>query len=52
MLDPKGSAPLGVEASVLGDTPVLTYVNDYGGRPLLTFKCGGADCQLVPEKKG
>lgn len=52
MLAPKGSAPLGVGASVLGNTPVLTYVNDYGGRPLLTFKCGGANCQLVPEKKG
>lgn len=52
MLDPKGSAALGVSASALGDTPVLTYVNDYGGRPLLTFRCGGTDCQLVPEKKG
>ncbi|KFK95250.1 MULTISPECIES: fimbria/pilus periplasmic chaperone [unclassified Serratia (in: enterobacteria)] len=52
MLDPKGSMPLGVTASVLGNSPVLTYVNDYGGRPVLTFRCGGADCQLVSEKKG
>ncbi len=52
MLEPKGSAPLGVSASSLGNTPVLTYVNDYGGRPLLTFRCGGTDCQLVAEKKG
>lgn len=51
MLDPKGSAALGVSASSLGNTPVLTYVNDYGGRPLLTFRCGGTDCQLVPQKK-
>ncbi|MFC0228327.1 fimbria/pilus periplasmic chaperone [Serratia aquatilis] len=51
MLDPKGSASLGVNASVLGNEPVLTYVNDYGGRPVLTFRCGGTDCQLVPEKK-
>ncbi|AHG19164.1 molecular chaperone [Chania multitudinisentens RB-25] len=52
MLDPKGSAPLAVSASVLGEAPVLTYVNDYGGRPALTFRCGGASCQVVPEKKG
>lgn len=52
MLDPKGSAPLGVSASVVGSAPVLTYVNDYGGRPTLTFRCGGADCQVMPEKKG
>jgi chaperone protein PapD len=31
---------------------VLTYVNDYGGRPDLTFKCGTGDCQVVPEKQG
>ncbi|TQI82244.1 P pilus assembly chaperone PapD [Serratia fonticola] len=51
MLEPKSSAPLGVSASVMGSTPVLTYVNDYGGRPLLTFRCNGADCQVVPVKK-
>ena len=51
MLDPKGSAPLGISASVLGNAPVLTYVNDYGGRPALTFRCDGVSCQVVPEKK-
>lgn len=52
MLEPLGSAPLNVGAGVLGGSPVLTYVNDYGGRPALTFRCGGADCQVIPEKKG
>ncbi|AHG21884.1 molecular chaperone [Chania multitudinisentens RB-25] len=52
MLDPKSSAPLGVGIAVLGDSPALTYVNDYGGRPVLTFRCGGTGCQVVSEKKG
>ncbi|CAI0846696.1 Chaperone protein papD precursor [Serratia fonticola] len=51
MLEPKSSAPLGISASVLGGSPVLTYVNDYGGRPVLTFRCGGSDCQVEPAKK-
>ncbi|MDT3252440.1 fimbria/pilus periplasmic chaperone [Serratia sp. root2] len=50
MVPPKGSVALG--ASGLGNAPVLTYVNDYGGRPDLTFKCGGGDCQVVPAAKG
>ncbi|MGP2693601.1 fimbria/pilus periplasmic chaperone [Serratia nevei] len=50
MVPPKGSIALG--ASGLGDAPVLTYVNDYGGRPELTFKCGASDCQVVPDAKG
>ncbi|MBL3523568.1 fimbria/pilus periplasmic chaperone [Serratia plymuthica] len=50
MVSPKGSVILG--ASGLGNAPVLTYVNDYGGRPDLTFKCGTGDCQVVVEAKG
>jgi len=50
MVPPKGSAPLGVSAAALGSGPVLTYINDYGGRPQLTFTCGGSACQVAPEK--
>lgn len=50
MVPPKGSIALG--ASGLGNAPVLTYINDYGGRPELTFKCGASDCQVVPDAKG
>lgn len=50
MVPPKGSAPLGVSAAVLGGNPVLTYINDYGGRPQLSFNCSGGACQVVPEK--
>ncbi|MCW7645964.1 fimbria/pilus periplasmic chaperone [Serratia bockelmannii] len=51
MVPPKGSAPLKVSASALGSAPVLTYVNDYGGRPQLTFSCNAASCQAVAGSK-
>ncbi len=50
MVPPKGNASLGVSAAALGGAPVLTYINDYGGRPQLTFSCNGSTCQVVPEK--
>ncbi|MBC3218441.1 fimbria/pilus periplasmic chaperone [Serratia fonticola] len=51
MVPPKESAPLKVTASSLGSAPVLTYINDYGGRPQLTFSCNGANCQVVAGSK-
>ncbi|CAI1875584.1 fimbria/pilus periplasmic chaperone [Serratia quinivorans] len=50
MVPPKGNISLGVSATALGSSPVLTYINDYGGRPPLTFNCSGGSCQVVPEK--
>lgn len=52
MVPPKGSLPLTVSAASMGNSPILTYVNDYGGRPQLSFNCSGATCAVVPEKKG
>ncbi|BEM70279.1 fimbrial protein StfD [Serratia marcescens] len=51
MVPPKGSLPLTVSAGSVGNSPVLTYINDYGGRPQLSFSCAGAVCNVVPEKK-
>jgi len=51
MIPPKGHMPLTVSAASVGARPVLTYVNDYGGRPQLTFNCSGSTCSVVPEKK-
>lgn len=51
MVPPKGSLPLTVSAGSVGNSPVLTYINDYGGRPQLSFNCAGAVCKVVPEKK-
>nr|WP_202629235.1 fimbria/pilus periplasmic chaperone [Serratia fonticola] len=51
MIAPKSSQSLGVSADTLGSSPVLTYINDYGGRPLLTFQCQAERCQVAPGKK-
>lgn len=51
MVAPKSSEVLSGSANSLGNHPVLTYINDYGGRPTLTFTCQGLDCHVVPEKK-
>jgi len=52
MVPPKGNLPLAVSAASVGGGPVLTYVNDYGGRSKLSFRCSGSTCMVVPEKKG
>ncbi|MBT9305034.1 MULTISPECIES: fimbria/pilus periplasmic chaperone [Pseudomonas] len=46
MVPPKGLLTLGPTAKVLGTTPYLAYVNDYGGRPLLAFTCSGDTCKV------
>ncbi|CAI1010266.1 fimbria/pilus periplasmic chaperone [Serratia fonticola] len=51
MVPPKSNAPLSANASALGNSPVLTYVNDYGGRPELIFRCAGETCQAEPGKR-
>lgn len=50
MLEPKGKGTLKASASALGSSPVLTYINDYGGRPQLKFNCNGTSCQATPVK--
>lgn len=51
MIAPKSSLQMGGSANALGNTPALTYINDYGGRPTLTFTCQGNTCHVVSEKK-
>ncbi|MDD2047814.1 fimbria/pilus periplasmic chaperone [Pseudomonas putida] len=48
MIAPRGQLDLGVSSKALGDKPVLTYVNDYGGRPQLQFSCVAATCTASP----
>lgn len=52
MIAPKSSAALNVAASKLGNAPILTYINDWGGRPQLQFSCQGNTCQVAPGKRG
>lgn len=51
MVAPFGQDKLGVSSTLLGNNPVLTYINDYGGRPTLRFRCQATSCQVVPENK-
>lgn len=51
MIAPKSSLQMGGSANALGNSPVLTYINDYGGRPTLTFTCQGNNCHVVSKKK-
>ncbi len=51
MLPPFSQDNLGLKASLLGSSPVLTYINDFGGRPTLTFSCQSATCNIVPGNK-
>lgn len=52
MVAPKGQTAIEASASALGNSPVLTYINDYGGRPQIQFSCGGASCtaKLLKDK--
>lgn len=51
MVPPKSNLPLTVSVAAVGNSPVLTYVNDYGGRPQLSFGCNGSTCMVVLAKK-
>lgn len=53
MVPPKGSALLAEgSAAALGNSPVLTYINDYGGRPQLIYSCSGNSCMVKSTKAG
>ncbi|MGY2374347.1 fimbria/pilus periplasmic chaperone [Pseudomonas sp. SDO524_S393] len=49
MVPPKGALALGASVKELGTAPVLAYVNDYGGRPLLAFTCAGDTCTVSAQ---
>ncbi len=51
MVPPKSSLPLRVSVAEMGNSPVLTYVNDYGGRPQLNFSCTGNLCAVKAVTK-
>lgn len=50
MLAPRSSADLGVRAEIMGSQPRVAYINDWGGRPVLTFACGGTSCKVTSNK--
>lgn len=52
MIPPKSSKQMKGNASLLGNSPVITYINDFGGRPKLLFKCIGHECQVRSNLPG
>ncbi|WP_426445655.1 fimbria/pilus periplasmic chaperone [Siccibacter colletis] len=52
MVAPKSSIALGAQVAELGSHPVLTFVNDFGGRPQLTFTCQDDTCSVRSVKAG
>lgn len=54
MVAPQDKVELPVKASLLGGSPVLMFVNDYGSQRLLPFSCSGSLCtagtpKMVPQ---
>ncbi|WP_265498931.1 fimbria/pilus periplasmic chaperone [Providencia rustigianii] len=47
MIAPFGEENIGITSEQLGNTPVITYINDYGGRPKLTFDCKNTICSVA-----
>ncbi|MDM3379286.1 fimbria/pilus periplasmic chaperone [Citrobacter sp. Cb003] len=45
MVAPKSKTLLGVSASILGNTPALVFINDYGSQRVLPFNCSGNLCK-------
>lgn len=52
MVAPKSQGTLNLSAVALGNMPVLTYINDYGGRPQLQFSCQGTQCSVAKTAAG
>ncbi|WP_312582331.1 fimbria/pilus periplasmic chaperone [Atlantibacter hermannii] len=51
MVSPKDSVKLGASADEFGNSPVLTYINDYGGHPMIQFTCNGSTCSAKVLKE-
>ncbi|UUR72866.1 fimbria/pilus periplasmic chaperone [Enterobacter asburiae] len=52
MVSPKDNAQMSVNAAELGTHPVLSFINDFGGRPQATFSCNGNTCSVSAVKAG
>lgn len=50
MVSPRSDVDLGLSATELGSTPELVYINDFGGRPILSFSCSGTNCKVTSTK--
>lgn len=55
MVAPKSEDQLNISSEKLGNTPTLLFVNDFGSKWSMAFKCAGTTCQVEkvarPSKK-
>ncbi|WP_455813289.1 fimbria/pilus periplasmic chaperone [Pseudomonas graminis] len=49
MVSPHDSVEIGGSAGALGSAPVVQYVNDFGGRSTLIFRCEEGTCKVVGD---
>lgn len=47
MVSPFGESEIGISGEQLGQNPVITYINDYGGRQKLNFNCSHKVCSIT-----
>lgn len=52
MIAPKSTGTINLNASAFGASPVLSYINDYGGRPQMKFSCNGNECKVTETSAG
>ncbi|WP_255320701.1 fimbria/pilus periplasmic chaperone [Enterobacter ludwigii] len=52
MIPPESNEKLDVRPSSLGSRPVLTAINDFGGRPKVVFDCSAATCSVSSVEAG
>lgn len=52
MIAPQETALLKVSATALGSHPVITYINDFGGRPKLVLSCNDGQCRVTDHIAG
>lgn len=50
MLAPFSDSILPGEATDYGPRPVFTYINDYGGRPEVEFRCEASSCSVAENR--
>jgi len=49
MIKPLTHSRLNIDAASLGAHPVLTYINDFGARPMFMFNCVANECHVMPD---
>lgn len=50
LLAPREKLTVPVKSASLGNTPVVNYIDDFGGHRMLVFRCSGNNCQVDEQK--